>query len=258
MNYDDIINDAQVYLPLQEASGTIAFDASENSRNGVLSGFSFDTNSTSGPTSWLPKSLETNGISQLVEIADHPDLRGGGQVSLCGWVKQNDEGHFDIISKGTSYANKDWNLGRTGNDVVDDANKAMFLAEINNSGVNPKYTVGGGWLHLASTYDNVTGLAILYVNGEQAATQTSAGRSDSSSSPVALFRQQYNTSNSRYGQVAGVGMWNRILTPLEVLTLYQGPIIALDQVVGKASSGGAICGQAVMHGLAEVGLVDSF
>ena len=224
MAYNDIIADAQLYLPLQEETGNIGFDASGNGRNLTLSGsgFNFANNSTAGPTNWLPRALEATGSSsQVAEVPDHVDLRGGGQVSLCGWVDHRDEGYLDIASKGTNFAEKDWSLGVTGTNI-NATRQASFLAETGNTPVNPTADIVDGWLFVAATYDNATGVAILYINGVQVATETDAGKSPASTSPVALFRQQYGT-NSRNGAVAGIGMWNRILTPEEITALYQGP-----------------------------------
>lgn len=259
MNYLDLVTDSQLYLPLQETSGTVASDASGHGRNGTLTYIDFTSDSVAGPRSWLPRALRKTAanLNAIVAVPDHPDLRGGQNWTVACWVTEEQTTVFPI-TKGTDSDNKDWMLARK---VSSNADPLSVIIEKENFGnsafASSALHTGNSWVHLVGTFEQSTGRLILYVNGQQADSNIYLGESDGSTAPVTLFRLDYQGETSYEGSIAGVGMWNRVLTDLEIRILYLGPSYPIGDIRGMSCVGGAEVGQIDSCGGVEAGHVNS-
>lgn len=226
MGYLDTANSAVGYWPLQETTGTIATDTTGNGHDGTLANLTFDSNSITGPTNWLPTALEADGTTlQRVEIPDNSDLRGGNQVSLSAWIDISIDETIVPISKGSSVTEKDYSIIKYDSNHGTYPNQSGYYSETGGTDyrVMAVHPTSNQWLHVVVSYDNTTGSTSTYFDGVLVATGSTAGESASTSSPLVLFTLPYETSG-RAGAIAGLGMWDRILTPLEVNDLYVGPV----------------------------------
>ncbi len=249
MGYVEIVSEASGYWPLQELSGTTAVDASGNGHDGVLTSLDFASDSIAGPTNWLPNALykSASNTTGKITVNDHVDLRGGGQVSLSAWLTVDESGTLFPIGKGVDSNRKDYVLLRNTNGIG-------FLAEVNNSGYAVYSTSpGSGWVHLAATYDNSSGETNVFINGLLVATDTDAGESDNSTAALSMFALGYQGATNYSGALAGVGMWNRLLTEVEIRHLYVGPIPDDESTIGIVNVEGNVTGQVTVAG-AESGI----
>lgn len=245
-DYNTIVDDAAGYWPLQETSGTTAVDSTGNGNDGTLSGLSFASDSVAGPTSFLPNALHATGTTQKrVTIDDDPTLRGGQDFSLCAWAKRipDLDGNFYFISKGSVSFRRDYGLS-----WAHPSNNVTFTTEENNDGIDLSHSYdSNNWSFITSTWNESTRLASLYIDGSLVNSGTSSYGSYSGTNAILLFGVGWNGDNTfgREGSLAGVGMWNGVLTPEEITTLYAGPstsenfyseVDGLDLELGKTYS----------------------
>ncbi len=244
MSYWDTVYSAVGYWPLQETSGDIAVDITGNGNDGTLINMDFGTHSGIGPNTLLAKSLKTSGSSvQRVVISDSPRLRGGGQITLACWSQMPSDFYGVPFSKSLSATSKDWYF-----DLLKSPASARFITEISDSNYELKIGSSEGlanvsdWHHFTMTYNNATGENEFYLNGILVKSATSAGHSDNTSATVQIFNAEYLYRTDVIA-AAGVGMWDRVLTPSEISALFLGPVPSLDaapSILGVPSIGSVI------------------
>ncbi|MBN2138299.1 MAG: hypothetical protein JW720_10875 [Sedimentisphaerales bacterium] len=103
--YAPPVSGLQVYLKLDESSGSIAADASHGRRDGVLR----------GDPGWLPAggkfagALQLDGLDDYVEITSYKGVVGCGPRTVAAWIKTSGVG--EIVSWGEDSPGKRWSLG---------------------------------------------------------------------------------------------------------------------------------------------------
>lgn len=157
----------QLWLKLDETTGTTAVDSSGEGNDGTLTGgLSFTTDSVAGQ---IGKALDFDGVGDYITTgsATLGDF-GTGDFTLSAWVKPDayDSAFHAVVSKGTVAATDLLLYINTSNVWAfygDDANITLL------SGVQ---TENGVWKHLAVTRSGST--ATMYLDGVAITTDTSA------------------------------------------------------------------------------------
>ncbi|HUA66530.1 MAG TPA: LamG-like jellyroll fold domain-containing protein [Alphaproteobacteria bacterium] len=166
-----------------EASGTIATDASGNGNNGTISG------ATRTPSGKYGGALVFNGTNAVVTINSSATLQLSTAMTLEAWVNPSvvDSTWRDVIYKGQDNYYLE---GTSGNGKVPAIGGTFGGSDtvLDGTGGLPTNT----WSYLAATYDGIT--TRLYVNGVQVASQAQTGPIATSTNPLQIG------GDSFYGQ----------------------------------------------------------
>lgn len=201
---------------LDDASGTIAEDSSDNDNNGVLYGPSWTTGQISG-------ALDFDGWNDYVSLPIGSLISSLTDCTIATWVYWDGGNAWQRI----------WDFG-SGTSVN------MFLTARNGSTNTPRFaitTVGWwdedqttspsalsttGWHHVAVTIDADNHTHKLYLDGSLVAQNTSGYLNPSdlgSTTQNWLARSQYSADPYFNGWLDDVRIYNRVLEPDEIAQL---------------------------------------
>ncbi len=167
--------------------------------------------------------LVFDGTGDYVSISDDASLDITSSITVEAWVKLNAFGDFGriLIKPGT------------GSNAVEDC--AYFLG-FNGAGTTPRFgfetstaatvdftsskTVAlNTWNHIAATYDNATGDAFLYLNGELVGTASATGTLISTATDLTLGASKSGTEPIEYeleGELDEVRIWSTAKSQAEI------------------------------------------
>ncbi|MGE3309496.1 MAG: LamG-like jellyroll fold domain-containing protein [Limisphaerales bacterium] len=195
---------------LNQSSGGQATDGSGNGFHGVLN---------TGPqwtSGQVGNALRFDGISDVVTVADRPELRMTGPFSVAFWVRKDSENSDFVryVGKGDPTAR---NFGLW--DLAGDSGRAMLQFRTPGGAYQTVSSLSsvpvGVWSHLAGTWDGATGR--IYVNGELDSSGPMAGPPATSSAPLTFGYAGYH--GRLEGALDGIEIHDRALDPLEVAAL---------------------------------------
>lgn len=141
-------------MNFDEGAGTTVNDASGNANHGTIRGATWTSGLHGG-------GLDFDGVDDLVEVADAPELRPGTEMTLSGWVKQRQNqttGYQPVISKAdlwVLYAVDPYRGGPSGI-----FNGEQWIAD------DP--IARDTWVHVAATFSPAG--SVTYVNGQPVST----------------------------------------------------------------------------------------
>lgn len=212
---DGLILNLDAANTLSYVSGSTTWrDLSGRGNNGTL---------INGPTfnSANGGSIVFDGVNDLVNIGNSPSLNISTGITLLCWVNitlYNSGVFMDIISKGTSFGGSDAsyyisiiNDGRLSFEVVLEGR--IRTATVIGSNITQNWN--GKWINIVGTYNN-NGIRRLYIDGQVMSSppQGSPGNIDITTGLVSLSQRRLS------GNIAQVSIYNRALTPQEVLQNY--------------------------------------
>ena len=211
---------------LNETAGTTATDSTVNANNGTMAG-GMDAATDTVPGK-VGTALDFDGTDDDIHITDPGtgsilDIDNGEEISISAWIYPRAlTGFVSILNKGTAagtisnyglqtdnqqlnffYHNSTWHEYRTDSNVFPNANQ---------------------WYHVTVTHTLGTASAIkLYVNGQEESGTWWGGSGDT---PVLMNDEDlvigsYNTIEHWDGYIDDVRMYNRIISPAEVMALYE-------------------------------------
>lgn len=219
-----ICQSVPVYVPQNGLSGWWPFsgnanDESGNGNHGLISGPTLTTDRFGNTNS----AYLFDGISNRIEVPDAPELNCQ-KITLSVWVYQDapPDGR-QIIYKG---------------DLLTAQNEAYSLnANIHfgfkqNSGCLPgigwevndfgQQLISFQWTHLAATYDGDT--VKVYLNGNMLNYYHKPGLIDSCGGSNLRFGYVWDSYPTVFtGKIDDIGIWDRALSPGEIMQLYMGP-----------------------------------
>ncbi|MDG6949570.1 MAG: LamG domain-containing protein [Nitrososphaerota archaeon] len=218
--------------PLQEGTGTSAFDLSHNNNTGTLEN-SPTWSSTGGPfagTGYLNFSTDKN---QYISVADSSALRPAS-ITVAAWVYASSfpDSYNAVVSKETSGQGYTLLVKSTGK-------LAVYL----NGGPSCNYDGSGlyalstsTWYFLAFTYSS--GTLIGYVNGVQDASVacTNAALNGATGYPLIIGGSVAFTPRWWNGRLAGVSFYDRALSASEVSELYASTLPVLEHQITSPSN----------------------
>ncbi|MDA9963179.1 BspA family leucine-rich repeat surface protein, partial [Opitutales bacterium] len=205
-----------------ETNGSVLHDASGNDVNGTLNGFDALSNAH-WKTGRIGGALKFDGTNDYVSFPGATALDDLYPMTFAGWVlRENDPDGGYILAKRSTTTGY-WRLN-SGNDNL------TWVRQF--SGDDPSYTGGGTpvldqWTHLAFTWNGqaTSEHSNLYVNGAQVAAPTRVNGSGTPASDASnLFtignRPQGDSSYFK-GSLDDYRLWDRVLSPSEIETLFQ-------------------------------------
>ncbi len=169
------------------------------------------------------QAIELNG-TQHVYVADAADahLNITTQVTLAAWVKPTVDGTQYLVKKGTYNDGSGYELTL----ATASGDSGAFFFRINDSAscrVDSKSlysTYFNTWVHVAATYDRAQ--LHIYINGaldDSASANCTDSIIANSTMPLAIGAQSDSTGNFT-GALDDVRVYNRALSPAEIISLY--------------------------------------
>jgi len=200
------------YWKFDEGTGLIANDSSGNGNSGTLSGPLWTTGKING-------ALSFDGINDVVTLGNPPALNMIDKVSLSLWIKPNvqfnsSSGNIQIFKKNSAYEFA-YNVCALG---------ALTFSVSNTCGgpTGAHYfsnLEASTWYHIAGTFGGTT--ARIYVNGIEIASTSDSGVGGGGDVCIGA-----SCAGTRYTNavIDDVRVYNRTLSPLEVIYLYNNGI----------------------------------
>jgi hypothetical protein len=196
--------------PLDEGSGTTAYDKSGNNNNGAL------YNGVAWTTGKFGNALSFDGLDDYVRVEHSASLVFTNNITIEVWIYPKNVSVFwnAIVLKGSSV---DWNC-----------HLQLYYSSVEwstyTTGSNDLYSVSSlsndVWYHIVVTYDGST--KKIYINGRLDNSASVSGYLRSSTSPLGIgaFIDGGNLSRYFKGIIDEVRIYNRALTAAEISDLY--------------------------------------
>ena len=241
----DLMEGLVAYWPLNEGSGTVAHDWSENGHDGTLE---------DGPT-WTPPgevktgagALSFDGVDDRM-VVDSFDLEGGTGITLAAWIMRNEvTDDSRVISKAQGGGTPDhyWAMVLSGNGDDD-----LEFRLRTDSGATSRVTVPDGqevelgvWTHAAVTWDASDPNVKFYKNGEMIHSASKDGTAVGIGPDVKIGVGNQSVSAGADnmdrpfdGIMDDVAIWNRGLTQEEIAELISDGLPAAVEPGGKLTT----------------------
>jgi len=203
--------------PLNEGSGNVIVDATDNDLDGTLTG------APGWVTGTMALALALDGTSQYALVPDDPLLDLTSQITMSAWIKPSKLGTANVIAKanfvGTIVPGYELNLSSSGKPFV--RFNASDTYRVNGATSYP--TTGDTWMHLAATYDG--GDIKLYVNGVLDGSLTTAFAISANDQPLGIGAQSDgNTGRLFQGALDEIRLYNRALSASAIQALASGVV----------------------------------
>ncbi len=185
-----------------------AIDASPNTNHGA----GVYTIPAPDRTQKVNSALFFPNSNSLIEIPDNPTLRVENSFSISLWVK------IAGISQTLIRKGKTFGIDLGGSSNFSAGTNILFFINDTRSGLftSAEPLPLNTWLHLTGVYDGKS--TLFYVNGKIIAGQGSfSGSIVNDASPLSIGSWNQEVFN---GTIDNVGLWNRGLTEVEVLNLF--------------------------------------
>jgi hypothetical protein len=203
------------YWPLNESSGSTAYDHSGNENHGSLEG-----DVVTGSNGFLGKTVYNfDGDGDHVEVPSSSELNLTESMTVAAWVKidSKPDSHPRIVQKeNTNDAYILWNSDDTGH--IDEYGWRVDINGTNYDVYTEGETYSGNWDFVVGTYDG-TELRI-YLNGKLSSSEALSGEVSTTTSPLTIGGDKDNNSSELDGKISEVRIYNHALTPAEVQYLY--------------------------------------
>jgi alpha-amylase len=193
---------------LDEQSGLIAFDSSENGNTGsvVLGDGDWTSSLVNG-------ALFFDGESTQVAITNSPSLDPTNGITIAAWV--NAGGWFNntrILEKGKS--NNQYGFFINGSGKLE-----FFLTGVTNGTLSTSPPSANSWHHLAAAYNGA--LISLFIDGQPAAQQSATGPLAITSDPLAIGdKPSGGPAFVFYGAIDDVRIYGTALSATQIAQLY--------------------------------------
>ena len=200
-------------------------DASDNAHNGSVYGASFVESPLNGAVSF-------DGSDDYLEIPTSPVFEDMvHELTLSAWFKKTNSNTGTIVAKRNFVGNPCGERHHFELTCMPD-NSVFFSAshnciELNNTQVQsaPDVFQLNEWTHVAVTYDN--GVLLMYVNGELVLEHDEGYRELLPNNHWINFGRIHRSGGNPFfneyaGEIDESGIWNRVLLPMEIQSLYEG------------------------------------
>lgn len=203
---------------LAEKSGTVVEDDAENEVHGTYLGLPI-LGAAPIIEDDADTSVDFDGNDDRIEIAAHPILNSPN-MTIEGWVTPDVIGSIMMIASKGSFANT-WRLWvRTGALIEFDA-----LADAHNL-VSVTKAQATQRMYVAATYDAVSQLMKLFINGGLEATKTNVTTIGSDYNNSLFIARDEGGSNRFNGRMAKFAYYQRALTDDDILSHWEMGIAA--------------------------------
>ncbi|BCX16261.1 MAG: hypothetical protein KatS3mg098_490 [Candidatus Parcubacteria bacterium] len=211
------------YWPMDESSGSYAYDASGYSKDGLLSVGASGTQTTTsqawnnGLSGRVGGALNFDGTDDYLNISS---INPNNAITVSAWVKSNlttgYSGVYQIVSKYSAYI-----LGTN----ASGGKNMCFIIYTTTWQYNPCYTVNDpqNWHHFVGTYDSLTGERKIYVDGSFQGLATSTGSIYNDTGSIHIAHREGSAVGTDHfnGLVDEVRIYSRALSEDEIKKLYE-------------------------------------
>lgn len=200
------------YWKFEEGSGTTAID-SVGVNNGTIHGAIWTTGI-------VGSALSFDGVDDYVYFGDVLDPKTS-DWTIEAWTKTSEHGMpiNKYHSWGLPYIGFYWNYVNSSRSdfAVVDTDRHVVVARVT------KNLIDGKWHHVAMVIDNTNDKVDVYVDGELNATETGTIYYINTNYPLLFGRRLDDPQNYFWfnGTMDEVAVYNRVLTPEEILEHYQ-------------------------------------
>ena len=205
-------------------------EGNSNDSKGALNGS--DTNITyNAANGKFNQGAGFNGSSSKISLGDNFDF--SGDFSVVAWVKVTTTAEAGIVTKGKSL-DYQWQINSTGGGKLEcDLFQSGGAAYLSAQESGNTLVTGSAWHHVAMVHDLSPASLKLYLNGVlQADDTTVAGSWNTSGAANCLIGGRDDGGLFLNGSIDDVGIFNRILTAGELLTLATDGTAARRLLVG--------------------------
>ena len=200
-------------------------DASDNAHNGSVYGASFVESPLNGAVSF-------DGSDDYLEIPTSPVFEDMvHELTLSSWFKKSNSNTGTIVAKRNFVGNPCGERHHFELTCMPD-NSLLFSAshnciDLHNTQVQsaPDAFQLNEWTHVAVTYDN--GALLMYVNGQVVVEHDEGYRELLPNNHWINFGRIHRSGGNPFfneyaGDIDESGIWDRVLLPMEIQSLYQG------------------------------------
>lgn len=216
------------YYPLNEGSGTNAYDISGNGHTGTVAVATGWSNSVPpfAPVT-TAYALEFYGTNYLT-INPGPSLVLSNQVTFEAWVRPESLSCMTILSRGDGGNGSDyiWQLNTDGHGNCGNGSEDLFGVgqwDVSPTNVVPLDT----WTHVAVTYNGT--YKVFYIDGVAVRTNSRPGLLSQSTTPLYIGRQGSTCDcNLFVGQMDEIRIWNTVLTAAQINQNFTKPLTGTE------------------------------
>jgi hypothetical protein len=204
------------YWPLDESSGTVAYDLVGNN-NGTYTG-SFTLNQAGVSSATGLGSSSSAGFDGFTAYVDIPvnDLNITGPITVIAWVQTSYAG--SVFETVLGHSDSGYRIDIDPAAYGDGGNGNMHFADEGPDISGPNPVNDGNWHQLVGVYDGTFGY--IYVDGELANSGTETAPSGSLDDVWIGAAPDYPGARNYSGNIAQVSIINSALTGAEVTALY--------------------------------------
>lgn len=203
------VTGTRLLLHFNESSGSLAYDASGNDNNGIISG------TTVGSSRFLRgRSFAVQG--DIIRIPDAVSLRPS-QFTIEAWINPF---QMSLLDRGTIVGKKNGSTTLSFRLQAVGASGRVVFAAGSDSVVSSSTLLDNRWYHIAGTFDGA--MLRLYINGERDADPV-AGSPIGYSSRGVFIGQDSSDANIWLGMIDEVRLSDAALTP-EAFNLQLPPV----------------------------------
>jgi prepilin-type N-terminal cleavage/methylation domain-containing protein len=203
------------YWPLNEGSGTIAYDMSGSQNNGTWNGTPTGTNGYYSPGKGGGWAGAFDGGSDYVGNFTHSISPSGTSRSVCAWINEaTTTGKLGIAGTRPPSASQGW--------VFTIRNNILTYFNTGATGSTIQYSTSfaiNTWHFVCATYNLPTTIGTLYIDGGYVYSASESGDSPST------FNGAIGSEDQSYiylfsGLIDDVRIYNRVLSAAEIRALY--------------------------------------
>ncbi|HUC01691.1 MAG TPA: LamG-like jellyroll fold domain-containing protein [Candidatus Paceibacterota bacterium] len=206
------------FWPMDEGSGTVAYDDSGSNATGTWNGGQVGTASgyySAGKIGSYAGAFDGSS-TYLANTGNNPALVLTNAMTLVAWVKVNASGtDMKVISKRPSYV-----LTVFSNNIPETEIFIGGTSKDTRSASGGTTLVNGVWYQLAGTYNGST--LTTYVNGVLDRQISVSGTMDSTAYVLDLGKTADGTNANFNGLIDDARVYNRALSAAEIAALYNG------------------------------------
>ena len=209
----------ELWWPLSEGYGTVAYDASGHGHHGTLTnGVAWEGGQTDIPQLTgknFSQKMIFDGSNDYLSYGDVNLPNGSAEVSLSCWIYPTTAGDYGVFGYGSGTTDTTFEIYLYNH-------SGTIRPAVHYAGGNSGYTNGLGlnlnkWNHIAATYDKTS--SRIYVNGELSITD--AQTLNIATSYRRIGAQNYGSSPGEFflGQIDECAIWNTVLTINDIKAL---------------------------------------
>ena len=168
----------------------------------------------------LGQALSFDSDGDYVLVSDNAGISGAQDMSVSAWIYPTDlSGTMGIVMKWEDSDDKDWGMFIYQSSLGFEWEN---LSSGQKGGVSTLDLEVNNWYHVVATYDQDTYRILLYVNGNEVYDETETIGTIDTATTMSIGRTKGTGYDQWpfYGKIDEVRVYNRVLSPAEVLQLY--------------------------------------